>query len=73
MLESEKCKLRSYKHFENDGDYGRNWAPINWAFALVIKSRQRGKIVADIWAGKLCDVCLKKMYKDCFNKMLAIF
>uniref|UniRef100_A0A915A913 Bestrophin homolog n=3 Tax=Parascaris TaxID=6254 RepID=A0A915A913_PARUN len=65
MLESEKCKLRSYKHFENDADYGRNWAPINWAFALVIKSRQRGKIVADIWAGKLCDEIRK--FKNCLQ------
>ncbi|VDK45999.1 unnamed protein product [Anisakis simplex] len=44
MLESEKYRLRSYKHFEIDADYGRKWAPINWAFALVMKARKAGQI-----------------------------
>ncbi|VDM37902.1 unnamed protein product [Toxocara canis] len=65
MMESEKYRLRSYKHFESDADYGRNWAPINWAFTLVIKARQNGRIVSDIWTKKTCDEICK--FKKCLQ------
>ncbi|VDK34813.1 unnamed protein product [Gongylonema pulchrum] len=54
MTKEEYDKFKDYQ-LQEDYNSGRYWAPLNWAFSLVMQARKDGKIKTDIWTAKLFD------------------